>query len=286
MELSAEVGHGSSGGSIHETYVQDDRPLAPPPIYVAILEHEAEESEEESNKDYVMDSADSESSDGGEENEFVSETPAGAVPRHVLLPPHPIPTLSAVPSHYHSVDLDAMYEKIPVFDTCVVDYNLDDGVEFRAGHRFRSQEAVLQGVKNYSIRRSAEYRVIKSDQLNYHVQCCQADIGCQWSLCVALRQNLGYCDIVEVRRFGGPHSYLAPTMSQDHRQLDSSLICKVILLLIQSNPSVSIPVLQGAVQTGYHFKPSYRKVWMAKQKAIARIYGDWEESYNKVPKLL
>ncbi|RYQ98615.1 hypothetical protein Ahy_B07g086378 [Arachis hypogaea] len=75
-------------------------------------------------------------------------------------------------------------------------------------------------------------------------------------------------------------------MSQDHRQLNSSLICRVILPLIQSNPSVSIPVFQGAVWASYHFKPSYRKVWMAKQKAIAQIYGDWEESYNKVPKLL
>ncbi|XP_025648230.1 uncharacterized protein [Arachis hypogaea] len=75
-------------------------------------------------------------------------------------------------------------------------------------------------------------------------------------------------------------------MSQDHRQLDSSLICRVILPLIQSNPSVSIPVLQSAIQASYHFKPSYRKVWMAKQKAIVRIYGDWEELYNKVLKLL
>ncbi|XP_025685398.1 uncharacterized protein [Arachis hypogaea] len=46
-------------------------------------------------------------------------------------------------------------------------------------------------------------------------------------------------------------------MSQDHLQLDSSLICKVILPLIQSNSSVSILVLQ-----------------------------DWEESYNKASKLL
>ncbi|XP_016206331.1 uncharacterized protein LOC107646676 [Arachis ipaensis] len=75
-------------------------------------------------------------------------------------------------------------------------------------------------------------------------------------------------------------------MLQDHRQLDISLIYKVILPLIQSNPSVSIPVLQGAVRQSYHFKPSYRKVWMAKQKAIAQIYSDWKESYNKVPKLL
>ncbi|XP_025628680.1 uncharacterized protein [Arachis hypogaea] len=86
--------------------------------------------------------------------------------------------------------------------------------------------------------------------------------------------------------FGGVHTCLAPTMFQDHRQLDSNLICKVILSLIQSNPSVSIPVLQGVVRQSYHFKPSYRKVWMSKQKAIAQIYGDWEESYKKVPKLL
>ncbi|XP_025607731.1 uncharacterized protein [Arachis hypogaea] len=75
-------------------------------------------------------------------------------------------------------------------------------------------------------------------------------------------------------------------MSEDHHQLDSSLICMVILPLIQSNPSVSIPVLQGVVQASYHFKPSYRKVWMTKQKAIAQIYEDWEETYNKVLKLL
>ncbi|QHO00133.1 uncharacterized protein DS421_13g403850 [Arachis hypogaea] len=248
MELSAEVGHSGGGSSVHLTYVQDDRPLAPPPIHVVISVDEAEEGKEESDEDYVADSADSDSSDGGDEDECVLETPFQTVARHVLPPPHPILALSAVSSHYHSLDLDAMHERTPFSDTGEEDYNLDDN------HRFRSREAVLQD-----------------------------ENGCQWSLCVALRQNLGYW---EIRRVGGVHNCLAPTMSQDHRQLDSSLICRVILPLIQSNPSVSIPILQGAVQTSYHFKPSYKKVWMAKQKAIAQIYGDWKESYNKVPKLL
>ncbi|RYR66733.1 hypothetical protein Ahy_A03g012798 isoform A [Arachis hypogaea] len=226
---------------------QDNRPLAPPPIHITILENEAEEGEEESDEDYVADSGDSESSDDNDEDEFVPETPAGAVSRHVLPPPHPIPVLSVVPSHYHSLDLDAMHERISVSDTCGVDCNLDSGVEFRVGHRFRSREAVLQGLKNYSICRSAEFRVIECDRLKYHVQCRQADSGCKWSLRVALRQNLGYW---EVRRFGGPHSCMS------------------------------------AVHASYHFKPSYKKMCMAKQKAIAWIYGDWKKSYNKVPKLL
>ncbi|XP_057720277.1 uncharacterized protein LOC130934756 [Arachis stenosperma] len=233
MELSAEVGHRGRGGS--------------------------------SDDDYVADSADSDSFDGGDEDEFVPETPVQTVTRHVLPLPHSIPSLSAVPSHYHSLDLDAMHERTPFSDTGEEDYNLDDGVEFRVGYR------------------SAEYRMIESDQLKYHVQCCQADNGCQWSLRVAFRQNLRYW---EVLRVGGAHSCVAPIMSQDHRHLDSSMIYRVILPLIQSNSSVSIPVLQGAVQASYHFKPSYRKVWMEKQKAITQIYGDLKESYTKVPKLL
>ncbi|RYR17607.1 hypothetical protein Ahy_B03g062310 [Arachis hypogaea] len=90
----------------------------------------------------------------------------------------------------------------------------------------------------------------------------------------------------EVRRVGGAQTCLAPTMSQDHRQLDSSHICRLILPLIQSNPSISISILQGAVRLNYYFKLSYMKVWIAKQKTITQIYGNWEESYNKVPSLL
>ncbi|RYR68743.1 hypothetical protein Ahy_A03g015219 [Arachis hypogaea] len=68
----------------------------------------------------------------------------------------------------------------------------------------------------------------------------------------------------QVQRFGGPHTCLAPTMSQDHAQLGSSLIFKVILPIIHTDLYVSIPVLQSAVQQSYHFKSLYRKIWMAK----------------------
>ena len=84
--------------------MQDDRPLAPPPIHVVILVDEAEEGEEESYEDYVADSADSDSSDIGNEDEFVPETPAQNVARHVLPPPRPILALSTVLTHYHSLD--------------------------------------------------------------------------------------------------------------------------------------------------------------------------------------
>ncbi|RYR46336.1 hypothetical protein Ahy_A07g032074 isoform D [Arachis hypogaea] len=123
----------------------------------------------EQDEDYMVDSGDSDLSDSGDEDECVLETPVQTLARHVLPPPLPIPVLSAVPSHYHSLDLDAMHERTPFLDTGEEDYNLDNGVEFRVGHKFKSREAVLQGVKNYNIRRSAEYRVIESNRLKYHM---------------------------------------------------------------------------------------------------------------------
>ncbi|XP_016207376.1 uncharacterized protein LOC107647844 [Arachis ipaensis] len=70
----------------------------------------------------------------------------------------------------------------------------------------------------------------------------------------------------------------------DHRQLDYHVICASILSLVMADASVSVKVLQNAVSSKFGFRPSYRKVWMGKQKAIAQIYGDWEESYNYIPR--
>ncbi|RYR53258.1 hypothetical protein Ahy_A06g028268 isoform D [Arachis hypogaea] len=124
---------------VMELSAEDDRPLAPPPIHVVILVNEAEEGEEVLDEDYVANSADSDLSDSGDEDECVLETPVQIVARHVLPPPLPIPTLSAISFHYHSLDLDAMYERTPFLDTGEEDYNLDGGVEFRVGQKFRSE---------------------------------------------------------------------------------------------------------------------------------------------------
>ncbi|KAL4356507.1 hypothetical protein AHAS_Ahas09G0093600 [Arachis hypogaea] len=56
--------------------------------------------------------------------------------------------------------------------------------------------------------------------------------------------------------------------------------------MVKTDPTISIRVLQGGVENHFGYKASYRKVWLAKQRVIARIYGDWEESYNELPRWL
>ena len=64
---------------------------------------------------------------------------------------------------------------------------------------------------------------------------------------------------------------------QDHRRLNSKLIAQHIFTMVKADPTISIMVLQGGVENHFGYKASYRKVWLAKQRVIARIYGDWKE---------
>ncbi|XP_025678700.1 uncharacterized protein [Arachis hypogaea] len=75
-------------------------------------------------------------------------------------------------------------------------------------------------------------------------------------------------------------------MGQDHRRLDSKVIAQHIFMMVKADPIISIRVLQGGVENHFGYKASYRKVWLAKQRVVARIYGDWEESYNELPRWL
>ncbi|XP_025692491.1 uncharacterized protein [Arachis hypogaea] len=54
--------------------------------------------------------------------------------------------------------------------------------------------------------------------------------------------------------------------------------------MVRADTSVNIKVLLNATAAHFGFRPTYRRVWMAKQKAVAIIYGDWDESYNELPR--
>src|ERR1044072_160827 len=56
--------------------------------------------------------------------------------------------------------------------------------------------------------------------------------------------------------------------------------------LVREMPSISIALIQERVISTVGYTVSYTKAWKAKQKAIAKAFGDWEESYNELPRWL
>ncbi|XP_015969289.1 uncharacterized protein LOC107492745 [Arachis duranensis] len=180
------------------------------------------------------------------------------------------------PPHFSTLNLEVLGQQEDGGNTVG-----GSSTEFQIGQSFQNKDEAVLSVKDYSIQRGVEYRVIESDHLKYHGKCKQFGKGCTWLIRIALRARKGTW---EIRRYSGPHTCLATSISSDHRQLDYHVICARILPLVRADAAVTVNVLQQATEADYGFRPSYKKVWMAKQKAVAQIYGDWEESYAELPR--
>ncbi|XP_015963682.1 uncharacterized protein LOC107487540 [Arachis duranensis] len=153
--------------------------------------------------------------------------------------------------------------------------------EFQVGQQFQDKEEALLSVKTYSIRRGVQYKVVESDYRRYVGKCSKFGNGCTWLIRLSLRQRKG---LWEVKRYNGPHTCLATSISSDHRSLDYHVISAFIMPIVRTDASVSIKVLLNTTAAHFGFRPTYRRVWLAKQKAVALIYGDWDESYNELPR--
>ncbi|RYR67544.1 hypothetical protein Ahy_A03g013939 isoform C [Arachis hypogaea] len=155
------------------------------------------------------------------------------------------------PPHFSSLDLDAMRHEGVLGHAVGFGARDAEGTtgltEFQVGQQFQDKDEALLSVKTYSIRR-------------------------------------GRKGIWEVKRYNGPHTCLATSISSDHRSLDYHVILAFIMPMVRADASVSIKVLLNATAAHFGFRPTYRRVWMAKQKSIALIYGDWDESYNDLPR--
>ncbi|KAG4936638.1 hypothetical protein JHK84_050751 [Glycine max] len=77
-----------------------------------------------------------------------------------------------------------------------------------------------------------------------------------------------------------------PTNSQDHNKMDSKLVGKNILVMVEENEQLTIPTFIAFVRQEFGYTITYRKAWLAKQWALEQVYGNWEESYNILLKYL
>ncbi|XP_010233282.1 uncharacterized protein LOC104583194 [Brachypodium distachyon] len=75
-------------------------------------------------------------------------------------------------------------------------------------------------------------------------------------------------------------------VKNDHRQLTSEFIAYRLSNSIKSLPIMPIKSVMELVYTLFHYRVKYGKAWKAKQAAFKMLYGDWEQAYNRLPRLL
>ncbi|CAJ2632602.1 unnamed protein product [Trifolium pratense] len=79
------------------------------------------------------------------------------------------------------------------------------------------------------------------------------------------------------------HTCVSVGMSQDHRRLDTAMVCDNIVPLLKNNLGVTVKFIIDHIRAKFNYTISYRKAWSAKNKAIEHIYGSWVQSYRDLP---
>ncbi|RYR69652.1 hypothetical protein Ahy_A03g016207 isoform A [Arachis hypogaea] len=171
---------------------------------------------------------------------------------NAIISQHPL----GVPSFMRTLDLEAMHD--PEFPEYANTGNaaMEDG-EFSVGMEFGSRDSVISAIKRYIISRGVDYTVYESGPQTFYAKCKGYGAGCDWLIQASLIRKKACW---EIRRYNGKHTCTVGTISQDHAKLDSVTIADVIRPL--------------------------RKAWLAKEKAVAKVFGDWEVSYQTLLVLL
>ncbi|RYR13413.1 hypothetical protein Ahy_B04g070428 isoform A [Arachis hypogaea] len=154
------------------------------------------------------------------------------------------------PSFMRSLDLEAMHApEFPQYVNAELPLMPDD--EFTVGMEFSSREAVIKAMKDYTIRKGVDYRVHESEPTTFYAKCTQYGAGA--------------------------------TISQDHSKLDSNTVAEAIKPLVEVDPSIRVKSVIAEVHAKFNYTISYRKAWLAKQKAVESIFGGWKASYEALP---
>ncbi|PPR87066.1 hypothetical protein GOBAR_AA33626 [Gossypium barbadense] len=156
------------------------------------------------------------------------------------------------PAHMHNVDLsedDALgFSDLPHRRRDRTSSSLDSG-ELKVGKEFSNKDIFL-------------------------VQ----DSTSSWKVIASLRKKTG---LWEIKKYKGPHT-CAASVSEDHPKMNSDMLATLILPTVKADPKISVSILIANIRSQLRYTPSYHKAWIAKQKALEKIHGGWDASYNKV----
>ncbi|CAH1444414.1 unnamed protein product [Lactuca virosa] len=137
---------------------------------------------------------------------------------------------------------------------------------------FKDKEELVRAIKIHCIRTHRQFEVIDSRPTILTLRCkLYLQSGCKWKLHASKRKRSGY---FEITTYTGPHTCLHYKLSQDHPNLDASLIAMETRHLIKAQPSISIPALRAEIVETLGYTPSYKKNHVVKDREGICLISD------------
>ena len=151
-----------------------------------------------------------------------------------------------------------------------------EGINLSKWMTFSNKVEVKHALTIYALKENKHFVISRSMKVKLCAKC--VDESCKWYVAVVMKPKLHGLWMVTV--YVGPHMCIPIGLRNDSRMMDSNFIASDILKKLGEDHITLIKHLRSMMESKYDgHKPSYYKVWDAKQKVIEKIFGNWEESY-------
>ncbi|XP_071690676.1 uncharacterized protein [Rutidosis leptorrhynchoides] len=172
------------------------------------------------------------------------------------------------------VNEDEVVNDLPIADSETVSrFKKENELTKELGkNSFKDKKELIRAIKLYSIKNHIQYEVVETCSTLWRIRCkLYSESGCKWQVRGCKRKRSEY---FEITKYTGPHTCSDYRISQDHVNLDASLIAQETEHIIKEEPSISIPALRAKIIDKLGYNVSYKKVWSGKQKAMEKIFGN------------
>ena len=147
--------------------------------------------------------------------------------------------------------------------------------------KFNSLPELQFFLADYAVRHHRPFYVVHSDKrVRYDVLCKQ---GCLWGVWARIVSGTGQWKITNVKQ---PHTCASSKPKQVHAHCTARYLSHRILGIVQKDSDTSVPSFMESIFALSSYRVKYSKAWRAKQYAIALLWGDWLESYARLPRVL
>ena len=74
--------------------------------------------------------------------------------------------------------------------------------------------------------------------------------------------------------------------SDDYSLLTSDFVVDLIVDMIRVYPAFKVTSVVNFVNTKYGFVITYKRAWLAKNKAITKVFRDWDKFFKELPRYM
>ena len=183
------------------------------------------------------------------------------------------------PEWFTSNTWDDINDPSPSLETGLLSWRPGD--EPSKGMLFNNKAAVQHALTMFSVGLNKKFKYMKSDPERLVVTCVHD--ACLWSIRAIYSKRHKLWMITTSK---GPHTCSTLQVDHDGRMMDSKFIAITLESYVREDISRTVATLRSVLHAKHGHWASHYKVWDAKQKAVAAIYGGFDESYAELPRFL